>query len=58
MSLYGPWGFVAPGQLPADFKRIPPDGPKANILASVPGTPMAQEAVIAELDTADGNDRA
>ena len=47
LSLYGPWTFVAAGQLPTDFKRIPPRGPKANILASVPGTPMAREAVIA-----------
>jgi len=46
-SLYGPWAFVPAGQLPADFLRIPPDSPKANVLASVPGTPMAREAVIA-----------
>ncbi len=47
LSLYGPWAFVAPGQLPADFTKIPPSNPKANVLASVPGTPMAREAVIA-----------
>jgi hypothetical protein len=47
LSLYGPWSFVAPGTLPADFKKIPPGGPKANVLVSIPGTPMAQEAVIA-----------
>ncbi len=46
-SLYGPWTFVAPDQLPGDFSRIPPSSPKANVLASVPGTPMAREAVIA-----------
>ena len=46
-SLYGPWAFVPSGQLPADFLRIPPDSPKANVLASVAGTPMAREAVIA-----------
>ncbi len=46
-SLYGPWSFVAPGSLPNDFTKIPPGGPKANALVSVPGTPMAQEAVIA-----------
>ena len=45
-SLYGPWAFVPGGHLPADFLRIPPDSPKANVLASVPGTPMAHEAVI------------
>jgi hypothetical protein len=46
-SLYGSWVFVAPGELPADFARIPPGSPKSNVLASVPGTPMAKEAVIA-----------
>ena len=47
MSLYGPWSFVPAGTLPAAFKAIPPGGPKANALVSIPGTPMAQEAVIA-----------
>ncbi len=47
MSLYGPWTFVPPATLPAAFKAIPPGGPKANALVSIPGTPMAQEAVIA-----------
>jgi hypothetical protein len=46
-SLYGPWAFVAPGLLPGDFQRIPADHEKSNVLASVPGTPQAQEAVIA-----------
>lgn len=46
-GLYGSWTFVPPGQLPSTFQQIPPDGPKANVLASVPGTPRAQEAVIA-----------
>jgi hypothetical protein len=46
-SLYGPWTYVAAAQLPADFKKIPPDSPKSNVLLSVPGTPQAQEAVIA-----------
>ncbi len=46
-SLYGPWVFVPASQLPPDFARIPPTSPKANVLASVPGTPMAREAVIA-----------
>lgn len=46
-SLYGPWGYVAAGKLPADFKKIPPDSMKANVLCSVPGTPQAREAVIA-----------
>ena len=46
-SLYGPWSYVSSGTLPADFKKIPPDSMKANVLCSVPGTPQAQEAVIA-----------
>jgi len=45
--IYGPWEFVPTGALPADFARIPLDNPKANALASVPGTPQAQEAIIA-----------
>jgi len=47
VSLYGPWAFVPPGKLPEAFKSIPPEGPKSNVLVSIPGTPMAQEAVIA-----------
>ncbi len=46
-SLYGPWSYVAADTLPADFKKIPPDSPKSNVLLSVAGTPQAQEAVIA-----------
>ena len=45
--LEGPWQFVPAEQLPADFRRIPPDGPKANVLASIPGTTQAKEALIA-----------
>ncbi len=43
----GPWQFVSARDLPADFARIPPDSPRANALASVAGTPEAQEALIA-----------
>jgi hypothetical protein len=46
-SLDGPWTFVEGDDLPADFAKIPEDSPKANVLATVPGTPAAQEAVIA-----------
>ncbi len=46
-SLEGPWSFVPYGQLSKDFAKIPPDHPKANVLVSVPGTPQANEAVIA-----------
>lgn len=46
-SLAGPWAFVPPGTLPNDFKKIPADSEKSNVLLSVPGTPQAREAVIA-----------
>ena len=46
-ALTGPWTFVASTSLPADFKRIPPDSSAGIVLASVAGTPQAQEAVIA-----------
>ncbi|HTR42395.1 MAG TPA: carbohydrate-binding family V/XII [Pseudomonadales bacterium] len=46
-SLQGAWAFVSAGELPADFQKIPPDSDKSNVLMSVPGTPQAQEAVIA-----------
>src|SRR5271165_2370648 len=45
--LEGPWEFVPYNQLPQDFSKIPPTHPKANALVSVPGTPQANEAVIA-----------
>jgi hypothetical protein len=41
----GPWTFVAPNALPADFARIPPNSDKGNVLASVAGTQAAQDAV-------------
>src|SRR5205823_3392398 len=46
-TLVGPWEFVPYKQLPTDFAKIPPTHPKANVLVSVPGTPQANEAVIA-----------
>jgi hypothetical protein len=46
-ALTGPWTFVASNDLPGDFRRIPPDSPAGVVLASVAGTPQAQEAVIA-----------
>lgn len=42
-----PLSFVPSSQLPADFAQIPPNSDKGNVLVSVPGTPEAQEAVIA-----------
>ncbi len=45
--LAGPWEYVAGAALPADFAAIPDDSPKENVKASVPATPQAQEALIA-----------
>lgn len=44
-SLNGPWTF-ATTRLPPDFARIPASGPRGFVLASVPGTAQAQEALI------------
>jgi hypothetical protein len=46
-SLNGPWTFVDGSDLPGDFARISPNGPKASVLETIPGTPQAEEAVIA-----------
>lgn len=43
----GPWQYVPGRDLPADFAKISPKDPKANVLVSVPGTPQAKEAAIA-----------
>jgi hypothetical protein len=41
------WSYVPVSGLPGDFAKIPPYSPKASVLASVPGTPQAKEALIA-----------
>jgi len=46
-SLEGTWEWVAGSQLPHDFARISPQSPKGHVLASIPGTEQAREAVIA-----------
>jgi hypothetical protein len=46
-STSGPWTFVPGKELPADYARIPDSSPMENVKASVPGTPQAQEAAIA-----------
>ena len=46
-TIVGPWEFVPYQRLPGDFAKIPATHPKANVLVSVPGTPQANEAVIA-----------
>jgi hypothetical protein len=44
-SLDGPWTFATPS-LPEDFKRIPVEHPRSRVLASVPGSAQATEAVL------------
>jgi hypothetical protein len=44
-SLDGPWTFATP-KLPEDFKKIPIEHPRSRVLASIPGTPQAIEAVV------------
>jgi len=43
----GPWQFLDGKNLPAGFAKIPGGSPKAGVLVSVPGTPPAREALIA-----------
>lgn len=48
MSLQGPWTYVPPHDLPDDFAKIPPSTPQGIVLASVPGTPQAELALVAD----------
>jgi hypothetical protein len=41
----GPWTFATPS-LPEEFKKISPEHQRARVLASVPGTPQAVDAVL------------
>jgi hypothetical protein len=41
----GPWEAVPSERLPETFRRIPPYSPKYGVLAHIPGTSLAQEAV-------------
>jgi len=45
-SLKGPWIYVASGQLPSDFAKIPKGSEKDIVLASVAGTDEAHDAVM------------
>ena len=44
-SMEGPWTYAG-GDLPTDFAEIPEDSPKGHVLASVPGTVEASDAVM------------
>src|SRR3954471_8591894 len=46
-TMNGPWSFVPGGSMPPDFAKIPPDHPMGDMLLSIPGTPQAREAAIA-----------
>ena len=43
----GPWSFVAGASLPTEFSKIPPTFERAAVLVSVPNSPQAREAIIA-----------
>jgi hypothetical protein len=47
-SLQGPWTYLAPRDLPEEFAKIPPTTPQGAVLASVPGTPQAELALVAD----------
>jgi hypothetical protein len=42
----GPWKYIDSSKLPEDFKKIPDDSPKADVLVSVAGTKEAKDAVM------------
>ncbi|MBZ5631270.1 MAG: hypothetical protein LAO06_20645 [Acidobacteriia bacterium] len=44
-TLQGPWAYAG-NDLPPDFAKIPADHPRAHVLASVPGTQAARDAVL------------
>src|SRR5580700_8445625 len=44
-SLEGPWSYAS-DDLASDFARIPSNSPRSEVLASVPGTQEAQDAVL------------
>ncbi len=44
-SLNGPWTYVPSDELPPDFAKIPDGSEKDGVLASVAGTPAAEEAI-------------
>jgi len=45
-ELTGKWAYIAAGNLPEDFKKIPEGSDKDNVLVSVPGTAASKEAVM------------
>jgi len=45
-SINGPWTWVPGEKLPADFAKIPEDNAMGTVLYAVPGTDLANEAVL------------
>ncbi len=45
-ALDGEWSYVPGDKLPPDFAKIPPGSAKANVLAGVPDTQEAREAIL------------
>ena len=45
-SLEGPWSYAPADKLPAGFAKIPDDSEMGHLLASVPGTEQAADAVM------------
>jgi hypothetical protein len=45
-SLQGPWMYVPGDELPEDFSKIPEDEQMGTVLYAVPGTELAEEAVL------------
>jgi hypothetical protein len=45
-SMQGEWKYIPSDGLPADFAKIPPDSQNGHVLASVPGTEQAKNAVL------------
>ncbi|MDH5274799.1 MAG: hypothetical protein OEW88_00060 [Gammaproteobacteria bacterium] len=45
-SLDGPWAYVAPGQVPQAFAEVPKKSARAEVLAHVPGTDEAKDAMM------------
>jgi hypothetical protein len=44
-SLDGPWSYAS-ADLPSDFAKIPEDHPRSHVVASVPGSQEAEDAVL------------
>ncbi len=45
-ALDGEWSYIPGDKLPPDFAKIPPGSAKANVLAGIPDTQEAREAIL------------